>query len=88
LPLTRSFHQKRGTCDEQSKKTLLKITSAAALGAVLGPAQAESPEHWTATGNQAVTSAAKLKPNSHRAKNLILFVGDGMGSINRCGLLQ
>ncbi len=57
---------------------------ATAVGAALmGIAQAgsavESPEKWYADGEQAVESAKHLRANKHRAKNVILFVADGMG---------
>ena len=57
---------------------------ATAVGAALmGIAQAgsavESPEKWYADGKQAVESAKHLRVNKHRAKNVILFVADGMG---------
>lgn len=51
-----------------------------AIGLSLGNvAQAESPEQWYRDGAQAVKQAAHLQANRHRAKNVILFVGDGMG---------
>ncbi len=40
---------------------------------------AESPEYWFQSGQDAVRDAKDLRPNKHRAKNVILFVGDGMG---------
>ncbi len=57
---------------------------ATAVGAALmGIAQAgsavESPEKWYADGEQAVELAKHLRANKHRAKNVILFVADGMG---------
>jgi len=65
----------------------LKIVSsllATAIGATLvGFAHAsptdESPAKWYADGEHAVESAEDLRANKHRAKNVILFVGDGMG---------
>ncbi|MBI3302276.1 MAG: alkaline phosphatase, partial [Deltaproteobacteria bacterium] len=38
-----------------------------------------TPAEWFAAGQQAVKEAKKLKGNVSRAKNVILFVGDGMG---------
>ncbi len=38
-----------------------------------------TPQDWYAAGQQAVKEAANLKNPANRAKNVILFVGDGMG---------
>ena len=40
---------------------------------------AESAESWYAEGEAAIAQALALKPNQAKAKNIILFVGDGMG---------
>ena len=42
-------------------------------------AVAESPEQWFEDGLKAVEDAKRLKPNRRPAKNIILFIGDGMG---------
>ncbi len=39
----------------------------------------ESPESWYAQGRAAVVKAKSLSPINHKAKNVILFLGDGMG---------
>lgn len=39
----------------------------------------ESPETWLGDGREAVKRAKAVKPITKRAKNVILFVGDGMG---------
>ncbi len=58
---------------------------ASAIGAsVMGVAQAatipmESPAKWYADGQNAVKVAERLHANKHKAKNVILFVADGMG---------
>lgn len=57
---------------------------ATAIGAALmGVAQAgpadESAEKWYAAGENAVEIASELQANTRRAKNVILFVADGMG---------
>ncbi|MHC5110903.1 MAG: alkaline phosphatase, partial [Planctomycetota bacterium] len=45
-----------------------------------GPAGAqESPEAWYAQGRKAVAAARKIVPITEPARNIILFVGDGMG---------
>ncbi|XP_062412958.1 alkaline phosphatase, intestinal, tandem duplicate 1 [Sardina pilchardus] len=45
-------------------------------------AQAElekEPEYWNAQARGSLEAALRLQPQAHRAKNLILFLGDGMG---------
>ncbi len=66
----------------------MRITNKACLGAILlalfastrgmaaGP---NTPEEWFAAGRHAVQEAKKLAPTKTVAKNVILFVGDGMG---------
>ncbi|KAG9330218.1 hypothetical protein JZ751_026088, partial [Albula glossodonta] len=39
----------------------------------------EDPRFWNVKGKEALRKALTLQPNPHRAKNLILFLGDGMG---------
>lgn len=41
--------------------------------------RAESREQWEKDGRQAVEQAKRLRARSGHAKNVILFVGDGMG---------
>jgi alkaline phosphatase len=58
---------------------------AVALGA--GAAQAHQPttggpekvRDWFSSGQKFIATGKKLQPNDRRAKNVILFVGDGMG---------
>jgi len=58
---------------------LVTVMGAALVGfAHAGPAN-ESPAKWYADGEHAVEAAKELIANKHRAKNVILFVGDGMG---------
>ncbi|XP_066503164.1 alkaline phosphatase-like [Hoplias malabaricus] len=45
----------------------------------LGCAEEENPQFWNNKGKEALNTALSLKPIAHRAKNLILFLGDGMG---------
>lgn len=67
------------------KQTKLTYTllATAVCAAWMGIAQAgsmtESPAKWYADGKNAVAAANHLRANRHRAKNIILFVGDGMG---------
>jgi alkaline phosphatase len=57
----------------------LGIRSALVVLALLGPASAQAdPEAWRRTGREAISRAQAL-PRSDRARNVILFVGDGMG---------
>ncbi len=39
----------------------------------------ETPNTWFSDGQRAIAEAKKRIPNNSRAKNIILFVGDGMG---------
>jgi alkaline phosphatase len=44
-----------------------------------GIVRAESPEQWLRDGRAAVRKAKELQPITGMAKNVILFIGDGMG---------
>lgn len=51
-------------------------------GLLLGfstPLHGEEPEDWYREGRHAVQKAKKYTPIVHRPRNIILFVGDGMG---------
>lgn len=69
------------------KKTISATVSAAMIAASIAPAMAvepvvqgpESVQDWYDAGQQFISSAEHLKPNMRKAKNVILFVGDGMG---------
>uniref|UniRef100_A0A671KAJ7 alkaline phosphatase n=1 Tax=Sinocyclocheilus anshuiensis TaxID=1608454 RepID=A0A671KAJ7_9TELE len=39
----------------------------------------QNPNFWYVTGKEALHASLSMKPNMHQAKNLILFLGDGMG---------
>ncbi|KEQ18823.1 alkaline phosphatase [Endozoicomonas numazuensis] len=55
---------------------------AASLGLTLAgatSANSESPEHWVYQGKKALADELRSYPNMRSAKNIILFVGDGMG---------
>jgi len=43
------------------------------------PARAESPQQWYRDGARAARDGAQLRPTGAKARNVILFVGDGMG---------
>lgn len=69
------------------KKTIVAAISAAMIVATLSPAMAAAPvvqgtesvQDWYNAGQQFIRDAKHLNPNIHKAKNVILFVGDGMG---------
>ena len=59
-----------------------KIIATICLSALAGVAEAqrnESPNQWYAEGAGELQHTLQMKPNMNRAKNVILFVGDGMG---------
>lgn len=43
------------------------------------PARGESAQQWYSDGAHAARAGAELRPSHKKAKNVILFVGDGMG---------
>lgn len=53
--------------------------AASALAEAPEEMRVESPQQWFEDGAAAADAAAHLRPNRRRAKNVILFVGDGMG---------
>jgi alkaline phosphatase len=54
--------------------------SAPVIAQTIYPApEHESPEYWMSSGQQALQAALAQQPNTRRAKNVILVVGDGMG---------
>lgn len=46
---------------------------------VSGPAGGEEPNPWYEAGHAAVVRAEKLAPSSGQARNVVIFLGDGMG---------
>jgi len=60
------------------KLTALSICIGISL-AVPTNAAVETPSKWFTEGSQAVEQASTLVANTGKAKNVILFVGDGMG---------
>jgi len=61
-----------------SLKTIVIAMGVALMGSA-SASDTETPAGWYEQGNEAVKAAMKLHPNMKRAKNVILFVGDGMG---------
>lgn len=62
-------------------KTALVICSSAILTGfnAVNTVFAEDASTWVQKGEAALLAAQKIIPNNQRAKNVILFVGDGMG---------
>ena len=59
---------------------ILTTATSVATAQTFYPAPAEeSPEYWQALGQAELQRALARTPNTNRAKNVILFVGDGMG---------
>ena len=57
----------------------LALAAAAITLLAAAPALCESPQQWYRDGAKAARDGAQLRPNNKPAKNVILFVGDGMG---------
>lgn len=57
----------------------LAVWAATAAAVAAAPPLPESPERWYAEGAAALTRALQLEPQRGVAKNVILFIGDGMG---------
>lgn len=68
---------------KETQKLGLAILLAGALWASIDNARADSvqetPTFWLESGQRSIEAAEQLKPNQRHAKNVILFVGDGMG---------
>ena len=60
-----------------NRLSLIMLTVACVVGSV--SAMAENAQTWINDGEAALAVAKKLHPELGRAKNVILFVGDGMG---------
>lgn len=43
----------------------------------------KEPEYWNAQARGTLEAALRLQPQAHRAKNLILFLGDGKANLVR-----
>lgn len=61
------------------RKPVLASMALAALASQAAGLQAQTPEEWFRNGRAAVEKSRQEKPVTGRAKNLILFIGDGMG---------
>ncbi|XP_049321617.1 alkaline phosphatase, intestinal, tandem duplicate 1 [Astyanax mexicanus] len=58
---------------------LLFCCGSAAAAAEAGAEWETDPSFWNDQARRTLEDALKLRPRVHRAKNIILFVGDGMG---------
>ncbi len=61
------------------RKPVLASMALAALASQAAGLQAQTPEEWFRNGRAAVEKSRQEKPVTGHAKNLILFIGDGMG---------
>lgn len=61
-----------------AKKLIAAVCVAALTPAALAQ-RAENPGLWYAEGANELKRALQMQPNENRARNVILFVGDGMG---------
>lgn len=63
------------------KKSLAiaSVLSSLVSGQVLSGQDEETPEQWYSEGRAEISNALELRQNTRKAKNIILFVGDGMG---------
>ena len=57
----------------------LKLTTGLCLSVSALTAMSQSADEWYASGQQTVARNAAVQPIKNNAKNIILFVGDGMG---------
>ena len=62
-----------------TRKNALAAMVAVALALQAAGSGAQSPEEWFRSGRAAVEKAKLEKPVMGRARNVILFLGDGMG---------
>ncbi|WP_395373492.1 alkaline phosphatase [Marinicella sp. W31] len=61
------------------KKNLMYLLGAAGLTVASLPVSSQSADDWYSAGQQAIQHNASYIPNTGNAKNVILFIGDGMG---------
>src|SRR5882672_1560515 len=62
-----------------TNKFIFGTIAAAMLALQIAAARAQSPEEWFRNGRAAVEKARQEKPIMGHARNVILFLGDGMG---------
>ncbi len=70
-------------CGNEFKLTSVAMLLASSLLTISTVSNAETisetPKFWLDSGKKSIADSEKLKPNENNAKNVILFVGDGMG---------
>ena len=67
---------------QSSRRLAVKFCIAAGIAILASTAFAqrgESPRQWYAAGAAELQQALQLQPNDNHARNVILFIGDGMG---------
>ncbi|XP_063023606.1 intestinal-type alkaline phosphatase-like [Melospiza melodia melodia] len=57
----------------------LSLCLCAGLGTAVIPAEEENPSFWYKQAAAAIEASLELQPRIHKAKNLIIFLGDGFG---------
>ncbi|XP_064577600.1 intestinal-type alkaline phosphatase [Zonotrichia leucophrys gambelii] len=57
----------------------LSLCLCAGLSAAVIPAEEENPSFWYKQAAAAIEASLQLQPRIHKAKNLIIFLGDGFG---------
>ena len=68
-----------GSPDHTRGKSAPRVARADASRGANAPARTESAQQWWADGARTAREGAALRPKPGRAKNVILFIGDGMG---------
>ena len=58
---------------------VLGMWFAAGLSSCVWAVDGESPARWFREGRAAMLAAKRTKPVTNKAKNIVLFIGDGMG---------
>uniref|UniRef100_A0A8C7MJ68 Alkaline phosphatase n=1 Tax=Oncorhynchus kisutch TaxID=8019 RepID=A0A8C7MJ68_ONCKI len=64
---------------ETQKWSIVALCLLGVLGSTTAKAEEENPEFWRAQGAKALQAALNRKLNTNVAKNIMLFLGDGMG---------
>ncbi|HEY0436444.1 MAG TPA: alkaline phosphatase, partial [Phenylobacterium sp.] len=78
VALSACAHGPKGKAGDPTKGDAAAVAAAAAAAKAKRP-RPETPEFWRADGQAALERLRKATPSGTRAKNLILFIGDGMG---------
>ncbi|MCK9467839.1 MAG: alkaline phosphatase [Porticoccaceae bacterium] len=60
-------------------KIRIGLLSAALVAGPVGAAETHTVAHWRQQGQEALQAALAVQPNTGKAKNVILFIGDGNG---------